>query len=178
MELVHRRIPREFLESLPDGFEFIHRNGKEFLVVAELGCPAGHSLMAPHVRIHDQPSIKIQLARPAGRGTVFIDAFWGSHAKLFDFLPDPGEDLRFAEACCPACGVSLMATLACERPGCGSAAAIVLRLPGSGNLIQVCARLGCPEHRLVLGGVARDLTRAVSAINFFGHGEEEQFGGI
>lgn len=178
MELVHRKIPREFLEMLPDGLKLIHRHGQEYLVVAELFCPAGHPLMSPSVRIHDEPSIKIRLKRLTGDGTVFIDAFWGSHAKLFDFIPNPGEDLRYSEALCPECGVSLEADEACGRPGCGAGRVIVFHLPDKGNEIRVCARLGCPEHRILIGGVSKAVARAVSEINFFGCGEDEQFKGI
>lgn len=178
MQLIHHKVPRDFLEMLPEGMKFLNRHGKEFLVVERVTCPNGHSLMAETVRIHDEPSIRIAVERSGGDGHVFIDAYWGSHAKLFDFLADASRPIVDAHAKCPECGVSLLVNRACSRIGCGSAASIAFRLPGAGNVIYACARLGCPDHSIVVGGVPTTLTEAVSEINFFGEGEDDQFRGI
>ena len=178
MQLIHRKIPREFLEMLPEGMKFIHRHGKEYLVVEELLCPKGHSLISPSVRIHDEPSIRISVSRPNGTGLIFIDAFWGSHAKLFSFMPAPGENLAVLKASCPECGVSLTRPRRCSRPECDSETSIAFNLPGENDVIYVCAKLGCPDHVLIAGGVPHRLNRAVSEINYFGYGEDEQFKGI
>jgi len=61
MELRHTKIPVRFLERLPDGLKYLHRNGKEYLVVERLTCPNGHSLMATSVHIHDEPSIRFKV---------------------------------------------------------------------------------------------------------------------
>jgi hypothetical protein len=178
MQLIHKSVPREFLELLPDGLKFIHRHGKEFLVVEELFCPAGHSLMAESVRIHEEPSIRITVERPNGTGLIFIDAFWGSHAKLFNFLPAPSEDLVHAKAHCPTCGVNLNVERPCGRMECDSAEHLLFHLPGENNFVYVCAKVGCPEHSIVAGGVPQHLNKLVSDINYFGYGEDEQFKGI
>jgi hypothetical protein len=178
MQLIHRKVPREFLEMLPDGMKFIHRHGKEFLVVEELMCPNGHSLMEESVRIHDEPSIKIAVERPNGLGLIFIDAFWGSHAKLYDFMPAPSEEVTYPVAHCPECGASLVIKRSCSRMECDSDRSFVFHLPGENNFIYVCAKLGCPDHSIVVGGVPQHLTKLVNEINFFGYGEEEQFKGI
>jgi hypothetical protein len=178
MQLIHKEVPREFLEALPDGLKFIHRHGKEFLVVEELYCPNGHSLMAERVRIHEEPSIEIAVARPNGTGLIFIDAFWGSHAKLYSFLPAPAEDIAHFEAHCPSCGVSLTVDRPCGRVECDSRHNLLFHLPGEHNFVYVCARLGCPEHSIVIGGIPHHLNKIVSEINYFGYGEEEQFKGI
>ncbi|MBU8913751.1 MAG: hypothetical protein KOO61_06970 [Spirochaetales bacterium] len=178
MQLVHKKVPREFLEMLPDGVKFIHRHGKEFLVVEELSCPNGHSLMAESVRIHDEPSIRIAVERPNGTGRIFIDAFWGSHAKLYDFLPAPSEDMIHIEARCATCGVSLSVERPCGRMECDSQKNFLFHLPGENNFVYVCAKLGCPEHSIVVGGVPQHLNKLISEINYFGYGEDEQFKGI
>ena len=178
MQLVHKKVPREFLEMLPDGLKFIHRHGKEFLVVEELSCPNGHSLMAESVRIHDEPSIKIAVERPNGTGHIFIDAFWGSHAKLFDFLPAPSEDLIHVDPQCSTCGVGLTVERSCGRMECDSNKNLLFHLPGENNFVYVCAKLGCPEHSIVVGGVPQHLNKLISDINYFGYGEDEQFKGI
>lgn len=178
MQLIHKEVPREFLEVLPDGLKFIHRHGKEFLVVEELTCSNGHSLMSHSVRIHDEPSIKIAITRPNGTGLIFIDAFWGSHAKLYDFFPAPSEDLSNVDAHCPACGVGLAVNRPCGRMQCDSTRNLLFHLPGEHNFVYVCAKLGCPEHSIVVGGVPQHLNKLISDINYFGYGEDEQFKGI
>lgn len=178
MKLVHRTVPRAFLEALPDGMKFIHRHGKEFLVVEELRCPAGHSLMCESVRIHGEPSIQVGIRRASRTSRIYVDAFWGSHAKLFDFQANEGESVLFAEAVCPTCGVSLMTDGRCKAEGCDSTKRIRFQLPREGDSITVCARLGCPDHEIHIGEVPQRLNRIVSEINFFGHGDEELFEGV
>lgn len=179
MKLIHRTIPREFLEILPEGVKFIHRHGEEFLVVEEALCPKGDSLMVDSVRIHDEPSISISVKLGQQTGLIFIDAYWGSHAKLFNFMVDPAHPVDYADAHCPHCGVSLVTHRACGLPDCDSVRGIVFRLPGEGDSIVACARLGCPDHRIIVGGASQRLQEEVSQINFFGYGiDDEAFGGI
>lgn len=179
MALKGRTIPREFAAMLPEGMQLVHRNGSEYLVVEELFCPSGHSLMFTDVRIHEQPSIRIAVERPEGTGLAFIDAYWGSHSKLFTFLPDEDRRQERAEIYCPYCGVSLLVDRRCRNPSCGSTQSLKLDLPGDGNAIYVCARLGCPDHEIALHDVARGVSQAISSINFLSHGaEDEEFGSV
>jgi hypothetical protein len=179
MQLIHRKVPREFLEVLPEGMKFINRHGEEFLVIEELLCPKGHSLMVDSVRIHDEPSIRIAVDRPDGPGFIFIDAYWGSHAKLFTFMADPTRPTEYAEATCPHCGTSLVVDRPCGRMECDSTRSLMFRFPQEGNAIYVCARLGCPDHSIVVGGAPQAVSEEVDEINFFGHGDDnEAFGGI
>ena len=50
MKLTDKAIPTEFLEMLPEGFLFLNKHGRRFLVVEEVTCPAGCSLMDDAVR--------------------------------------------------------------------------------------------------------------------------------
>lgn len=178
MQLVHRKIPREFLKVLPEGMKFVHRHEEEFLVVEQLYCARGHSLMVDSVRIHDEPSISIAVKRAEGAGLIFIDAYWGSHAKLYNFMADPSHPMLYADAHCPHCDVSLVVERECESP-CRSTRGLVFYLPGGENRITVCARLGCPDHRIVVGGAPLKVQEEVSRINFFGYGiDDDAFGGI
>ncbi len=215
MELVHTKIPREFLDRLPEGMKFIHRHGKEFLVVEEIFCPKGHSLMSDSVRIHGEPSIRIAVGRSqdaaptgatgdpladnsvdgtaaadratagatTGRGLIFVDAFWGSHAKLYSFFPQSGCADYLVDAHCPHCGVSMMVKRPCSRDDCDSDEGIQFFLPGENSSVTVCAKLGCPDHELLVRGLPSDALEAVSEINFFGHGfyggdDDSDMGGI
>ncbi len=178
MNLVHRKIPAEFLDALPEGMKFIHRHGQEFLVVEQLQCPAGHSLMVESVRIHGEPSIRFQVVPDDPSRLIFLDAFWGSHAKLFSFFPCQDEDVQYVNAYCPQCGTSLTVHEKCALEECDSTRSLDLQLPGGRNHIYVCAKLGCPGHRLAVTDLPYNLNRIVSEINYFGHGDEELFSGI
>jgi hypothetical protein len=178
MELHHTKIPVRFLERLPDGLKYLHRNGKEYLVVERISCPNGHSLMATSVHIHDEPSIQFKVRTGGQEGFIYLDSFWGSHVKLYSFLPVGSDSGPVLQTFCAECGVSLDADEPCERPGCGCARCIVFHLPGGANRILVCARLGCPWHRMDVSELSKAVSRSVSEINYFGHGEEEAFQGI
>jgi hypothetical protein len=186
MELVHNEIPKEFLDVLPEGIKYIARQGKTFLVVEDVRCPKGHSLMVDTVRIHGEPAIKIHVKIGKQEGSFFIDAFWGSHKKLFDFLPDV-QGAVVVEASCPECGTSLMTDDRCDASGCGEAKHIQLILPrsswtedqgGEKNKVLVCGRLGCPGHRLDIQKVPDGVIQKISDINFFGSQIDDYFGGI
>jgi len=179
MELKHTSIPSEFLTVLPEGIKFIHKQGKDFLVVEEVYCPKGHSLMVDSVKIHHEPSIRISVTIQDQRGAFYIDAFWGSHAKLFNFIPGNRGDHPDIQAFCPECGVSLMTERECIIDTCDSDTHAVVHLPGEGNKIYVCARMGCPGHYLDVRNLPPTIIQSVSEINYFGvQGEEEMFRGI
>jgi hypothetical protein len=175
MELVHSEIPREFLDVLPDGIKYIVRHGKDFLVVENICCPNGHSLMVEKVRIHGEPAVAIGVKIGEQKGNFFVDAFWGSHKKLCDFFPEAGA---VVEAFCPVCGVSLMVEEGCGEKGCGAGKHIQLLLPGAKNRVLVCGRLGCPGHRLEIQAVSGQVVKKLSDINFFGTQIDDFFGGI
>lgn len=178
MELVHRKVPAEFLDALPEGMKFIHRKGKDFLVVEELRCPNGHSLISESVRIHGEPSIRVRIRPEEGAGLIFLDSFWGSHAKLYSFIPSARDQVDYIDAFCPECGVSMAVADACPHDTCGSEKSLLFHLPGAHNGVYVCARLGCPAHFLSITNLPRGVVERVSEINYFGHGEEEMFHGI
>ena len=159
MKLTDREIPAEFLEMLPEGFLFLNKHGRRFLVVEGVTCPAGCSLMDDAVRIHGEPSIKMRIETGDVSGLMFVDAFWGGHEKLYGFIPKPG----IVAAACPSCGRSLIVTRECPEGCCDQC--IVLALPGE-NKIFVCARLGCPGHHLHITEMPESIIAQVDDINF------------
>ena len=178
MELVHHEIPLEFVHTIPEGIKFIARHGKDFLVVEKVLCPNGHALTVDSVKIHGEPSIRIAVKIGKDKGHIYIDSFWGSHKKLYDFLPNLGAGPVLVEAFCPDCGTSLMVKETCHAEGCGTKEHILLTLPGKKNRIFVCARLGCPGHRLDIKAVPHRLADKVSDIHYFGSQIDDFFGGI
>jgi len=173
MRLTVRRIPEEFLRAIPRGFRLVDRQGHDFLLIESLFCPNGHNLIVDSVRIHDEASIKLKVIVGGETGLVFVDAFWGSHAKLFSFLPAIQGD---AEAFCPYCDAPMTEDYACAQKGCGSTKGVLFTLPGGRNKIHVCARWGCPGHVLEIKDMPSSIVRSVNTINYFGAGIEDLFG--
>jgi hypothetical protein len=178
MKLVYKIVPPEFLTSLPDGIKYVQKQGQDFLVVEQLFCPDGHSLMADHVRLHGEPSICLEATIGNQHGRIFVDAFWGGHDKLYSFIPTDAERHSLTRARCPHCGISLMTDRICPLERCGSPQAIALLLPGGVNRILVCARLGCPDHELVIQQMPEKISRKLRSINYFGKYHDDMFRGI
>lgn len=173
MKLVHQEIPVEFLRAIPEGLKLVNRHGREFLVVESVSSRRGTPLITESVRIHGEPSIRIGLRLGDQEGLIFVDAFWGSHAKLYGFLPETADRDHVVDAYVPDTGESLMIDRQCDIEGCSCMRGIELVLPGGKNVIHVCARLGCPGHRLMLSDMPEPITDSLSGINFFGAGSLE-----
>ncbi len=178
MRIQYKKIPEDLLRSLPDGMKFLMVKGQQFLVVLEVACPEGHSLMDEDVRIHGEPSIRIKVDAGKSSGHLFVDPFWGGHSKLYDFVPVMGARQKVLSVSCPVCGTSLMEKSACRTDACGAGDAFVLHLPGGKNKIHVCARLGCPGHHLEVLDMPLKLSDELDQIHYFQTYEDEIFGGI
>ncbi len=179
MELPVNKIPTEFIQSIPKGLRLIKRNQDDFLLVESLSCSRGHNLIVNSVRIHDEPSIKLKVAINNEIGFLFIDSYWGSHAKLFSFTPSiSSTETTMVKAFCPECDEDITDTFTCPEEDCNSDQSLLMHLPGGRNHIHVCAKLGCPGHKLDVKDLPNKLIDSVSEINFFGAGADEIFGGI
>ena len=170
----HKKIHRDFLKTLPDGMKLVYHGGKDFLVVEKVFCPNGHTLIAPNVKIRDFPAIKIKVNIGKSEGLLFLDAFWGSHAKLYNFIPVSSEREKIVKSFCPECGVSLDADEKCILKECNCKKAIVLHLPAE-NRIMVCSKLGCPGHDIDIKTLPQRLSKSISKINYFGEGLDDDF---
>jgi len=170
MKLTHSTIPQEFLNNIPRGMKYVMRNGKDFLVVEQVFCPNGHSLMVDNVRLHAEPSISLAMRVGTTAVMIFLDSFGGSHDKLYNFIPDPdpaGGEMN--DVMCPVCACSLVlkqSELKCRT--CGSTRVFVMHLPGSQNRILACATLGCPWHKIVAEDIPDQAAAMVDDINYFG----------
>lgn len=179
MELKADKIPPAFIKTIPKGFRLIKRKNDDFLLIDSLFCPRGHNLIDESVRIHGEASIKLSVKISNETGFLFIDAFWGSHAKLFSFIPSLTKNQKnFVEGFCPKCDSSITEHFSCKTSGCDSEKSLLLILPGTKNLIHVCAKLGCPGHSLEIRDMAHEVLDSISNINYFGTGSDEFFGGI
>lgn len=174
MELRHKEIPVEFLRRLPDGIKIVKRHGKEFMVVEQVFGPGGESLISESVNIHGEPSIRLGVRIGSHEGLIFVDAFWGGHAKLYSFLPDVVAGNAEVDAFVPDNRATLMVDRACDVEGCSCSRAIMLTLPDGKSRVYVCARLGCPGHAIDIAGMPADVSQTISSINFFGAGSLDE----
>lgn len=168
MNLTHKAIPERFLTALPEGIKFVKKQGQDFLVIEKLFCSQGHNLMVDTVRIHGEPSLAMRVQVGKSEGRVFVDAFWGGHAKLYNFIPDIHTAGPMLKAFCPTCGIDMIVPDKCQLAGCNSGQAILFFLPGNVNKIYVCAKLSCPGHRMDIVHMPARVTEEVSLINYFG----------
>ncbi len=174
MQLIPKDIPMEFLQVLPEGIKLVSRKGHPYLVMDRVEDAAGHSLMDNSVRIHGEASVKLNVKIGNSEGIIFVDSYWGSHAKLYNFIPDFSNGAH-VQAFSPIDGSSLMVPWECPIDGCGETHGIKLTLPGGLNSIIVCGKLGCPGHHIDVARVAEGVSESLSNINYFGEGEEEIF---
>lgn len=174
MELKPKDIPMEFLQVLPEGIKLVSRRGHPYLVMDRVEDTSGNSLMDDAVRIHGEPSVKLRVKVGHTEGLIYVDSYWGSHAKLYSFIPDFSEG-RTVQAFSPVNGSSLMVPWRCPIDGCDETHGIRLNLPGGANSIIVCGKLGCPGHHIDVARVAEGVSESLSNINYFGEGEEELF---
>ncbi len=177
MELIPKDIPMEFLQFLPEGIKLVNRHGHPYLVMDRVNDANGNSLMDNSVRIHGEPSVKLHVKVGDSEGLIFVDAYWGSHAKLYSFIPDFSSGKKTVEAFSPADDSSLMVPWKCPIEDCAETHGIQLSLP-AGNTIIVCGKLGCPGHLINVARLADGVSESLSNINYFGEGEDELFSAI
>lgn len=178
MDFIQKEIPSEFLRTIPKGFRLMKRNKNDLLLIESVLCPRGHNLIDDKVRVHDEPSIKLKVTIDGISGYLFIDAFWGSHTKLFSFMPAKKPEDVYVQAFCPHCDADLGETFRCSQKECRSNSGILLLLPGGRNKIHVCSKLDCPGHVLDINDMPHELIESISAINFFGAGADDILGGL
>lgn len=178
MKLTPNKIPLEFKKSIPGGMRLIKKENNEFLLVESIFCPNGHNLLDDSIHIHHEASIKLKIMINKIDGFLFIDPFWGSHSKLFSFLPPMTKPSTYVQAFCPYCNVEISGNYSCAEDGCDSENSLALLLPGGKNRIDVCSKLGCPGHSLSINELSHGLVETVNDINFFGAGSDDIFGGI
>ena len=179
MEIIKRDIPHAFLKTLPEGMKFISKGGSEFLVVEKLLCQHGHNLITDEVHIHGESAIKLNVKLNNCDGVLFLDSFWGSHVKLYSFIPNNYEKVVIVDIFCPTCGCSLITRNPCSVEDCNSERMVQMLLPGKDNRILACARFGCPGHTLEINNISPTLTQQMDEINFFGIGlDDNLFRGV
>ncbi len=166
MEILKKEVPKELLKALPEGMKYVSRKGHEYLVVEKVLCPNGHNMLSEDIRIHGEKAIQIKVKFGIKEGSLFLDPFWGSHSKLYSFIPGKSKTTLYAEAFCPCCDESLMVDDNCSDENCDSSKSIVLALPGKKNKIYICQKLGCPGHYIDIKEQPDNISAYISSINY------------
>jgi len=117
------------------------------------GCPqCGHTLMDAGHAINGHASIKLATSFAGRPGTLRLSAFYGSTDVDCD-AEIPGGALTAIS--CPHCKQDLSGGPDC--PECG--ATMAMMTAGKHATLHVCARRGCPGHRLDLLTAMQDASR-------------------
>ena len=177
MDLKEQKIPDAFIHNLPEGLKVVNKKGVRYVVVEDIRCPNGHSLLSDRIRIHNEPAVSIRLQGGGSEGMLYLDPFWGLHARLFDFMFKEALQNPIIKAFCPACEAALMVKRACPYPGCKADEYVEFKLPDGKNKIFACGRWGCPEHDMTVTNIPSRVTRLLKNINYPGlHTHSEAIG--
>jgi NADH:ubiquinone oxidoreductase subunit E len=137
------RVPH-ILEQARDGFpqSGAGADGRVFPISA--GCPGcGQTLMDTGHAINGHASIRLGASFEGKAGTLRLSAFYGSADTHCDGdIPDGALTVLS----CPHCGRELSGGSDCSE--CG--AVMAMMTAGKHASLHICARRGCPGHRLDL----------------------------
>jgi hypothetical protein len=119
------------------------------LIVRELFCPAGHSLISERAIFNGHPGILLGVGLNESKGLVAISPICGDKTRISLDIDLPDD--RIVNLFCPTCGINLPRYATC---GCGAdLTALFLTCNASfADCIGVCNRIGCINARFVTSG--------------------------
>lgn len=122
---------------------------KEVLVVKELYCPKGHSLLNPRASFNGHPGIVVRVTAAAGQGLMALSPIYGVKSRFaLDVDLQPGELVSLR---CPTCDTELPTHSPCS---CGGQIVAMFLTPQAsfGDSIGVCNRIDCTNATLIESG--------------------------
>lgn len=116
-------------------------------------CPhCRKSLMDEEVKLHDYPSIKINIVTPEERGTIHLCSIYECYDHQVDVELKKGTVVDFY---CPKCNKELLVNEECGV--CGAPmVAFVLRV---GGRVSICSRNGCANHYIAFQDLSAELSK-------------------
>ena len=119
------------------------------LIVRELFCPAGHSLISGRAVFNGYPGILLGVGLNGNKGLVALSPICGDKTKISLDIDLPEDSI--VNLFCPTCGINLPRYATC---GCGAdLTALFLTCNASfADCIGVCNRIGCINARFVTNG--------------------------
>jgi hypothetical protein len=119
------------------------------LIVRELFCPAGHSLISERAVFNGYPGILLGVGLNDRKGLVALSPICGDKARISLDIDLPEDCI--VNLCCPTCGIDLPRYATCS---CGAdlTALFLTRDASFADCIGVCNRIGCINARFITSG--------------------------
>ena len=144
---------QHILEQARDGFPQSGAGADNRVFPVSASCPqCGHTLMDAAHAINGHASIKLATSFVEKAGVLHLSAFYGSTSVDCDD-EIPGGALTVIS--CPHCAQELSGGSDC--PECG--ATMAMMTAGKYASLHICARRGCPGHRLDLLAPLQDASK-------------------
>jgi predicted metal-binding protein len=136
----------DILEKTRTGLDIVKVETDERIFPVEVSCSrCNHSLMHPDTIIDGYPAIRVTVSFDNKHGWLALSSLYGSHKVVSLHEIPPGTIVNIF---CPHCHAELIGGTKCGA--CG--APMVPMIVRGGGVVQICARRGCKEHILDVGG--------------------------
>ncbi len=116
-------------------------------------CPfCGKLLMDEEERIHDKPSIRLNIQTKQERGVIYLCSIY----ECYDYKTEvPLQEKEVVEFTCPHCNKELNTKEECQS----CHAPMVALLLTTGGRVSLCSRTGCPNHYVAFEDLATELQK-------------------
>jgi len=116
-------------------------------------CPhCRKSLMDEEVKLHDHPSIKLNIVTPDERGVIYLCSIFECYDHEVDIELKKGT---VVDVYCPKCNKELLINEECNV--CGAPmVSFVLRV---GGRVAICSRYGCSNHYVAFQDISSELSK-------------------
>lgn len=136
----------DILRKTRTGLDVVKVETDERIFPVEVSCSrCNHSLMHSETIIDGYPAIRVTVSFDNKHGWLALSSLYGSHKVVSLHEIPPGTILNIF---CPHCHSELIGGAKCGA--CG--APMVPMIVRGGGVVQICARRGCKEHILDVGG--------------------------
>lgn len=143
---VKASLVSDLLEKASTGLDIVKVETDERIFPVEVSCSrCNHSLMHPDTIIDGYPAIRVTVSFDNKHGWLALSSLYGSHKVVSLHEIPPGTIVNIF---CPHCHAELIGGTKCGA--CG--APMVPMIVRGGGVVQICARRGCKEHILDVGG--------------------------
>jgi NADH-quinone oxidoreductase subunit E len=143
---VKASLVSDLLEKARTGLDIVKVETDERIFPVEVSCSrCNHSLMHPDTIIDGYPAIRVTVSFDNKHGWLALSSLYGSHKVVSLHEIPPGTIVNIF---CPHCHAELIGGTKCGA--CG--APMVPMIVRGGGVVQICARRGCKEHILDVGG--------------------------
>lgn len=119
------------------------------LMISELFCPAGHSLISPRAVFNGYPGILLGVGCNENKGLVALSPIYGDKTRVAVDIDLPEQSI--VNLFCPTCGMDLPRYARC---GCEAdlRALFLTREASYADCIVVCNRIGCINAQVTASG--------------------------